>query len=207
MYGLINEKEQVDKILNGIDINPYQMRTMCRLLTRYYYQQGITDQKEIRRLIFEWANKYKLYIKLSVKHLIAEELDIYRPINDKPVYISQQEIESIKILSKKRTVRMAMVGLLCYSKIFAIDNIIDINIKDFANWIGYSNVSNFYNYALKEMLKINFVRDVEDYIKWKNGYIIKCTRKLYINFGVDNNSGEYKLEDDDFVKFFSQIVW
>ena len=204
---MINELDKINKILNGEDISPYQMRTMCRLLTRYYYQQGITDQKEIRKLIFSWANKYKLYIKLSVKHLVAEELEIYRPINNRPVYISQDEINNIKMLSNKKTVRRAMVGMLCYAKIFAIDNIIDINIKDFVNWIGYSNVSNFYNYALKEMLKINFVRDVEDYVKWKNGYITKCTRKLYVNFGLNNTESDYVLQDDNFIKFYSNIIW
>lgn len=204
---MINELDKIYKILNGEDISPYQMRTMCRLLTRYYYQQGVTDQKEIRRLIFSWANKYKLYIKLSLKHLIAEELEIYRPINNSPVYISQAEIDDIKKLSNKKTVRRAMLGILCYSKIFAIDNIIDVNIKDFVNWIGYSNVSNFYNYALKEMLKINFVRDVEDYVKWKNGYITKCTRKLYVNFGLTNTESDYILRDDNFIKFYSNIIW
>lgn len=204
---MINELDKIYKILNGEDISPYQMRTMCRLLTRYYYQQGVTDQKEIRRLIFSWANKYKLYIKLSLKHLIAEELEIYRPINNSPVYISQAEIDDIKKLSNKKTVRRAMLGILCYSKIFAIDNIIDVNIKDFVNWIGYSNVSNFYNYALKEMLKINFVRDVEDYVKWKNGYITKCTRKLYVNFGLTNIESDYILRDDNFIKFYSNIIW
>lgn len=204
---MINELDKIYKILNGEDISPYQMRTMCRLLTRYYYQQGVTDQKEIRRLIFSWANKYKLYIKLSLKHLIAEELEIYRPINNSPVYISQAEIDDIKKLSNKKTVRRAMLGILCYSKIFAIDNIIDINIKDFVNWIGYSNVSNFYNYALKEMLKINFVRDVEDYVKWKNGYITKCTRKLYVNFGLTNTESDYILRDDNFIKFYSNVIW
>lgn len=207
MLKLINEQQRVEEILRGENINPYQMRTICRLLTRYYYQQGVTDEKEIRKLIFSWANKYKLYIKLSVKHLITEELEIYRPINSSPVIISQEEIDNIKKLSKKKTVRRAMVGILCYSKIFAIDNIIDINIKDFTAWIGYSSVSNFYNYALKEMLKINFIRDVEDYVKWKNGYITKCTRKLYVNFGLDNNEGEYILSDDNFIKFFSEIKW
>lgn len=204
---MLNELERINDILNGRDINPYEMRTNCRLLTRYYYESGVTDPKEIRKLIFSWANQYKLYIKLSVKHLIAEELEIYRPINEKAVYISSYEINELKKLSKKKTVRRAMLGMLCYAKIFNIDNIIDINIKDFANWIGYSNVSNFYNYALKEMLKINFVRDVEDYTKWKNGYITKCTRKLYINFGVDRNEGEYVLADDNFIKFFAEIQW
>lgn len=204
---MLNELERINDILNGRNINPYEMRTNCRLLTRYYYESGVTDPKEIRKLIFSWANQYKLYIKLSVKHLIAEELEIYRPINEKAVYISSYEINELKKLSKKKTVRRAMLGMLCYAKIFNIDNIIDINIKDFANWIGYSNVSNFYNYALKEMLKINFVRDVEDYTKWKNGYITKCTRKLYINFGVDRNEGEYVLADDNFIKFFAEIQW
>lgn len=205
---MINELDMVNEILDGKNLNPYQMRTMCRLLTRYYYGTGTTDPKEIRKMIFSWANQYKLYIKLSVKHLIAEELEIYRPINEnKPVRISQYEIDEIKRLSKKKTVRRAMLGILCYAKIFAIDNIIDINIKDLANWIGYSNVSNFYNYALKEMLKINFVRDMEDYTKWQNGHITKCTRKLYVNFGVDKNEGEYLLDDDNFVRLFDTIEW
>lgn len=184
------------------------MRSICRLLTRYYYDLGITDQKEIRKNIFSWANKYKLYIKLSVKHLIAEELSIYRPINkDRSVRVSQGEIDAIKLLSKKRTVRRAMLGILCYAKVFAINNIIDINIKDFSNWIGYSSVSNFYNFALKEMLKINFIRDEEDYIKWQNGHITKCTRKLYVNFDVSNREGEYVLFDNNFQKLYDNIKW
>lgn len=205
---MIYEVDRVNEILDGKNINPYEMRSICRLLTRYYYDLGITDQKEIRKNIFSWANKYKLYIKLSVKHLIAEELSIYRPINkDRSVRVSQGEIDAIKLLSKKRTVRRAMLGILCYAKVFAINNIIDINIKDFSNWIGYSSVSNFYNFALKEMLKINFIRDEEDYIKWQNGHITKCTRKLYVNFDVSNREGEYVLFDNNFQKLYDNIKW
>ena len=56
------------------------------------------------------------------------------------------------------------------------------------------------------MLKINFLRDVEDYTKWENGHITKCTRKLYINFDVQNNSGDYVLDNDDFQMFFVKIL-
>ena len=109
------------------------------------------------------------------------------------------------MLSRKKTVRKAMLGMLCYAKLFAIDNIIDINIKDFCKWIGCSSQSNFYNYALKEMLKINFLRDVEDYTKWQNGYITKCTRKLYVNFNTSNDSGEFILDNDNFKEFCDNI--
>lgn len=206
---MLNEREEVKRILRGENLDPYRMRTMCRLLTRYYVEQGVDDPKEIRRLIFSWANSHKLYIKLSVKHLISEELEIYRPLGDvSELRVSRQEIEAIGSLSKKKTVRRAMVGILCYGKVFAIDNIIDINIKDFCEWIGYNGLSNFYNYALKEMLKINFVRDVNDnYAKWENGHITKCTRKLYINFGLGNKDGEYVLRDDDFESFYDTILW
>lgn len=206
---MLNERKRVEEILKGENLDPYKMRTMCRLLTRYYLEQGVDDPKEIRRLIFSWANSHKLYIKLSVKHLIAEEMEIYRPLGDvSELRVSRQEIEAISLLSKKKTVRRAMVGILCYGKVFGIDNVIDINIKDFCEWIGYNGLSNFYNYALKEMLAINFVRDVNDnYAKWENGHITKCTRKLYINFGLDSKSGEYILKDDDFKTFYDTIVW
>lgn len=206
---MINERQEAEEILSGQNLDPYKMRHMCRLLTRYYYESGITDEKEIRKQIFSWANTYKLYIKLSLKHLISEELDIYRPVSKgEPVYVSKEEINAIMQLSRKKTVRKAMLGMLCYAKMFAIDNVIDINIKDFCEWICCSSVSNFYNYALKEMLKINFLRDVEtDYAKWQNGYITKCTRKLYINFGIQNDYGEYVLDNDNFSDFFKTIYY
>ena len=204
---MLNEFEEVKKILAGEDIDPYKMRHMCRLLTRYYYGIGVTDEKEIRRLIFSWANCYKLYIKLSLKHLISEELEIYRPLTTGgAVYLSSSEINDVFRLSRKKTVRKAMVGILCYAKMFAIDNVIDVNVKDFCEWIGFSSASNFYNYALKEMLKINFLRDVENHIKWENGHITKCTRKLYINFSVQNNSGEFVLSNDLFEDFYNNIL-
>ena len=206
---MINEVQEAEDILSGVNLDPYKMRHMCRLLTRYYYQSGVTDEKEIRRQIFSWANTYKMYIKLSLKHLISEELEIYRPLsNGSPVIVAQEEIEAMQLLSRKKTVRKAMLGILCYAKMFAIDNIIDINIKDFCEWIKCSGSSNFYNYALKEMLKINFLRDVEtDYAKWQNGHITKCTRKLYVNFQIQNNDGKYILEDDDFIKFYNSIYY
>ena len=206
---MINEVQEAEDILSGVNLDPYKMRHMCRLLTRYYYQGGVTDEKEIRRQIFSWANTYKMYIKLSLKHLISEELEIYRPLsNGSPVIVAQEEIEAMQLLSRKKTVRKAMLGILCYAKMFAIDNIIDINIKDFCEWIKCSGSSNFYNYALKEMLKINFLRDVEtDYAKWQNGHITKCTRKLYVNFQIQNNDGKYILEDDDFIKFYNSIYY
>ena len=205
---MINEQQEAEAILSGENLDPYKMRHMCRLLTRYYYESGVTDEKEIRKLIFSWANTYKLYIKLSLKHLISEELSIYRPVSKgRPVVVSQKEFEAICQLSRKKTVRKAMLGILCYAKLFAIDNVIDINIKDFCEWIKFSSASNFYNYALKEMLNINFLRDVDiDYSKWQNGYITKCTRKLYVNFAVQNDSGEYVLDDDDFVSFYNHLI-
>lgn len=204
---MLNEFEEVKHIMAGENLDPYKMRHMCRLLTRYYYGIGVTDEKEIRKLIFSWANCYKLYIKLSLKHLISEELSIYRPLSTgEPVYLNRQEVDDICRLNKKKTVRKAMLGILCYAKLFAINNIIDINIKDFCEWIGFSSTSNFYNYALKEMLKINFLRDVEDYTKWENGHITKCTRKLYINFDVQNNAGDLILDNDDFQTFFVNIL-
>ena len=206
---MLNEKKEIEKILRGENLDPYKMRTMCRLLTRYYIESGVDDPKEIRKLIFSWANTHKLYIKLSVKHLITEEMSIYRPLSDvSELRVSKKEIAALKSLSKKRTVRKAMLGMLCYGKVFGVDNVVDINIKDFCEWIGYNGLSNFYNYALREMLKINFVRDVEDnYAKWENGHITRCTRKLYINFGLDDADGEYVLKDDNFEDFYRSIKW
>ncbi|WP_459567870.1 hypothetical protein, partial [Enterobacter asburiae] len=78
---MTNERLKVNDILNGVDLNAYHMRYYCTLLVRHYYGLGINDEVEIRKLIFTWANKYGLYIKLSDKHLIRDVLEKYVSID------------------------------------------------------------------------------------------------------------------------------
>ena len=205
---MTNERLKVNDILNGVDLNAYHMRYYCTLLVRHYYGLGINDEVEIRKLIFTWANKYGLYIKLSVKHLIREVLEKYVSIENHNgvVNISKSDIEYIKTQSTKKSTRKLALLILCYAKAFANENgDFDVNIRILSEWGGL-NVNNVYNRQLKELLEIRYVEDLEEIQKWKD-YIQKYTRKLRINYSLNNNNPDYVLKDNNFMKFYGEIDW
>ncbi|WP_459591964.1 hypothetical protein, partial [Enterobacter asburiae] len=68
------------------------------------------------------------------------------------------------------------------------------------------NVNNVYNRQLKELLEVGYVEDLEEIQKWKD-YIQKYTRKLRINYKLDNNNPDYILRDNNFMKFYGEIDW
>jgi hypothetical protein len=57
----INEKNEVEAILKGERVHKSYTYRTCYLLAKYYKELG-HSLLETRIAIFEWANKYKIYI-------------------------------------------------------------------------------------------------------------------------------------------------
>lgn len=210
---LINEKKQLQDIINGKNINIFNVRYYCTLLIKHFYLMGIKDSHDIISECFTWGKKNNVWIKLNIKKLVDNILSNPIEIKDvENVYVTNEELSYIKYIcgNKKKSKKLA-VGILVYAKVHGVDNVIDLNIRMMCDFIGIdisnsSKSSNFYNRDLKHLFNCNFIEDLEEVNKWKNK-LTSFNRKLRVNFKLENKCGEYIVKDDKFIDFYRNINW
>ena len=77
---MINETILVRQYLNGENINPNCLYRICFLLAKWYKEQGIEDKLQVRTNIFEWANKYGVYLPLYLNACIDNAFGMLKPL-------------------------------------------------------------------------------------------------------------------------------
>lgn len=201
---LIDESVVVRNLLDGKHIHKKCLYRNCYLLAKYYKQQGY-DQMAIREAIFDWGNKYGVYISYNLNNIIRNAMKDKQRLRDNViVHISDDDIENIVRRFDGKNVRKVALALLCCAKATADrDGEFCVSSVSLGAWVGIAN-SNIISRYLPELSDFGYVRKVESKaaFSWDKDDKYKQTHlKMLVPF---SNTGEYVLEENDIHKLYKE---
>lgn len=203
---MINEVLEIQEYLKGKNISERHLYRICFLLAKWYKQQGLNNV-EIREKIFEWGQKYKIYIKDNVNSIIYNALNDEKPLrgNETVVKISRNDVNEIVRRFDSEKVRKTALAVLCYSKVSADrDGEFNISALALSNWlkINYGNMCSRY---FKEMIDFEYIQKVcgSSTFTW-NKNTKSTTLRLKLLVPIENN-GEFVLNGNDIDGLYNDV--
>lgn len=203
---MINEKVEVESYLNGENLNNHDCSfRMCYLMAQYFLEQGKTPL-EVRRAIFDWGNKYGVYISHSVNDTIKLAIANGEHLCQNTIKISDEDIQEINLRFGTRNSRLCALGILLFAKAHADANgVVNFSQADFANWVHIKqpNVSKTFS----ELELFDYIEKIypmgDQTFFWSGNIVGKRVRyKLKV---PTKNEGNYELKDNDILNLYNQI--
>lgn len=205
---MLNEKNEVIAILEGRRINKKYTYRSCYLLAKYFKTLEY-DNIKIREEIFNWANKYNVYISDDLNSIIQRVIhDKHTLISDINIKISNDDIIEIVKRFDKYYTRLTAFAILCFAKKYADKNgIFYISCIGISNWINIDQTSLSKKY-LKELIDFGYIERVSQndlkFIHKRNKNISKMIMyKIKVNF---SNTGNHIINDINFIEEFNNII-
>ncbi len=205
---MLNEKNEINALLNGERINKIYTYRSCYLLAKYYKSLGY-DHIEIRKQIFNWGKTYGVYITDDLNSIIQ------RAINDKKelaenieIKINNSDIDEIITRFDKYNTRLTAFAILCFAKKYADKNgLFYISRIGLSNWIGINQTS-LSKRHIKELIDFGYLEKVSKneikLIRIKNKQVSKMIiYKIKVPY---KNDGEYTVVDYDIRKEYENIL-
>ena len=157
---MLNEKNEIQAILNGERINKKYTYRSCYLLAKHFKELNY-DVITIRQQIFDWANKYKIYISDDLNSIIQRAYNDKREMEDNiEIKISKEDIDEIKRRFDKYNTRLTAFAILCFAKKHADKNgMFYISQMGLSNWINIAQ-PNLSNRCLKELIGFGYIEKV-----------------------------------------------
>jgi hypothetical protein len=201
---LLNELNEVQRILNGKRINKKYTYRSYYLLAKYFKEQGL-DAVSIRHKIFEWANQNNVYVDEYLNDIIKKAFDDKKELaKDIEINISQEDINYINDRFDKYNTKLIAFAFLCYAKVHINSKSeFNINMMDFSEWIGI-HLNNIYKRYLPEIELMNFIERVS-----VNNYLHKKKKSKITTFKIKvkiRNEGNNIFYDKDLKKEFEKIM-
>lgn len=205
---MINEILEVKEYVSGKNINKKSLYRTCFMLAKWYKQQGLTNV-EIREKIFEWGNKYNVYIKYNVNSIIYQALEDKHRLrgDDAVVYINDGDVAEITRRFDSVISRKTALAILCYAKVSADQNSeFSISSLALSQWINCSSSSMSEKY-IKELIDFEYIQKSVSGKKYAWDTPDKVSVKsLKIKILVPiENTGKYVLVDNNIDKLYSDI--
>lgn len=207
---MINEILLVENLLDGKCIDKQCLFQHCFLIAKYYLQQG-KEAKEVRKLIFDWATKYRIH--LDIEELNVNRL-IYKAMNDKrrlredvSIKISHNDIKEITSRFDSKKTRKVALAILCYAKAAADrDNCFNLSVTALCSWIhvDYSHTlsKTLHELSLFEYIDYNTNKQNQKTYTWGRMTRSKSSKfKLLVPI---YNGGAYQLIDNDIDALFNE---
>lgn len=181
---------------------------MCWLLTKWYFEQGIKEPKDIRGKLFDWACKNKLYLAINVNDCIKSALSNPRRLtSDNPIRVSKSDIKEITDRFDRKNTRLCALGLLCYAKQFADqNNEFELPYTAFGNWVGIA-YNNIYTRYMPELEYFGYVKKYGKVNKATNrskGEVRSKSPRFTILVPIVNE-GEYVVENNNIIELYEKI--
>lgn len=193
---ILNEKEYVDRILSGKNLEPSKTYTFLSVYARYLYHEKELRQEEITKELntfmetryprynpLDWSASLEKYAKNAGKYSLCE---------CNGVWITEDELKTVDEIPDQTLQRLAFT-LLCLAKFQNFRN------PDNHNWVNYSNgeiysMACINTTAFKKDIKLNTLKEsgLIEYAKKVNNLNIHV---LYLY-----NEGKQKLFVSDFRK-------
>lgn len=205
---MLNEKNEIDAILNGKRINKKYTYRSCYLLAKYYKSLGYEHIK-IREEIFNWANKYGVYITDDLNSIIQRVFKDKKDIIDfVEIKISNDDIYEIVKRFDKYNTRLTAFAILCYSKMYADKNrIFQMSLVGLSNWISIQQ-QNLSTRIIRELIDFDYIEKIN---KDKYLRIIRKNHNIThpIVYKIKTsilNQGDYIFYDDNIRDEFDNII-
>jgi hypothetical protein len=204
---LLNEKNEIKELLIGNRINKKYTYRSCYLLAKHFKQMGL-NKIECREAIFEWANKYKIFISDDLNSIIGRAFNDKHEIADSvEIKVSKDDINEIIRRFDKYNTKLTAFAILCFAKRHADKNgMFYMSRIGLSNWIGIDQ-SNLSNRNIRELEDFGYLErasknDIKS-IKIRNKQVSKM---LIYKIKVDyKNIGEYIIQDVDIKKEYGDI--
>lgn len=204
---MLNEKNEIKELLNGNRINKKYTYRSCYLLAKHYKHMGL-DKVQCREAIFDWANKYKIYISDDLNNIISRAFgDKHEIAGSIDIRVSKDDILEILRRFDKYNTKLSAFSILCFAKKHADKNgMFYMSRIGLSNWIGIDQ-NNLSNRHIKELEDFGYLEraaknDIKS-IKIRNKQVSKM---LIYRIKVDfKNSGEYIVQDIDIRKEYDDI--
>ena len=176
------------------------------MLAKWYKQQGLSNV-EIREKIFEWGQRYNIYIKYNVNSIIYQALeDKHRLRGDEAIVrISQMDINEIIRRFDSVQCRKVALAILCYAKVSADrDNEFNISALALSNWLNI-NRGNMSGRYIKELIDFEYIKktDVSKTYSWDSN-VKSNTMTLKILVPIEN-TGDYILSKNNIEGLYNEI--
>lgn len=196
---------QVQEYLKG-NFSKQNLYSTYYLLAKYWKEQG-QSAAEIRKSIFDWANKHGLFVKYKLNVLIIKVFSDNKKISDGTIaYVNNEDIDRIKTLFDSKKTRLTALAILCYAKIYANANReFSISSCSLGAWINIYH-TNLRDRYIKELCLFDYLTKLEvpkNDKNWNKRDLDKST-SYRINFPI-KNIGEYKLELNDIEKLYNEV--
>ena len=205
---MLNERNEINAILNGERINKKYTYRSCYLLAKHFKFLGC-NMIETRKEIFNWANKFGVFITEDLNSIIQRAFkDKSKIIDDVCIYINDNDIGEINKRFDKYNTKLTAFAILCFSKKYANSNgIFQMSLVGLSNWVGIQH-TNISGRIIKELVDFNYIEKIN-----KNNYL-RIIRKNHsithpiiykINVPIENY-GNYIFRDNNIKEEFQEIM-
>lgn len=202
---MINETLEVKEYLEGNKINKKCLYRICYMLAKWHNQQGLSHL-EIRQYIFEWGEKYNIFIPFNLNNVIYQVIEDKSKLRENvDIKINDNDINEITKRFDSKNCRLLALGLLCLAKCSANkDNEFNVSLLSLSEWlhINHGNLSAIY---LPELIDFGYISKVntEKTFSWDKKVKSKSLT-LKINVPIHNN-GKYVINDNDIQQLYDSI--
>lgn len=205
---MINETILVQQYLEGKNINSNCLYRTCFLLAKWYKEQGIEDKLQVRTNIFEWANKYGVYLPLYLNACIDNAFGDERRLTENVIVrVSEEDIIEIKRRFDNKKTRKVALAILCYAKTFANSKgEFRISQVSFADWVKI-DPANIGRRHFRELIDYGYMSKVDGGDSKHNFWNkdVKTKMNKYKIIVPIRNTGDYILEDNNIEKLYEEI--
>lgn len=205
---MINETILVQQYLDGKNINSNCLYRTCFLLAKWYKEQGVEDKLQVRTNIFEWANKYGVYLPLYLNACIDNAFGDERRLTENVIVrVSEEDINEIKRRFDNKKTRKVALAILCYAKTFANSKgEFRISQVSFADWVKI-DPANIGRRHFKELIDYGYMSKVDGGASKHNFWNkdVKTKMNKYKIIVPIRNTGDYILEDNNIDKLYEEI--
>lgn len=202
---MINEIEEANSYLNGVNVNKNNNYRAVYMLSRYYHGIGNNEQ-ETREILNEWKNKYNIEY-YDINNAITEGFKNNRPLREKVnIDISKYDVEKIVSLFDNRSCRLLAFALLCYSVCEeSINQYFSVYPTVFSIWLGISRQT-FYN-SLNKLEKFGYisVKQKSSWYKTRTKGMVSKQDKLVMVKVYKYPEKDYMITGTNFVNEFNNI--
>lgn len=181
---------------------------ICLLLAKWFYEHGDTTVLQIRNHLKEWAIENDFYFNVAMNPVASRVIeDNMKLLGTGDIYVSRDDI--LEIIDRFDTYyeRMVALAVLCYGKAYADrDGKFKLSKRALGHWLGF-NQKTIKKY-IDNLINLGYMSLYEEggLSSWYNKTVVSQlnTYSLSVNY---ENTGEYKLIDNDIVSLYAEIFY
>lgn len=196
---MLNEVEFVKYILtHKIKLQSRSVFRLAFMIAKYLHEQG-KENKDIRLELIKWARFQEISLCFDINSMIYAATKSKVPLkSDFEVWISDNDIETIKMMFDKPRTKLVALIILCLCKIEQTDEIY-FNVNVLAQWLNKCS-QHLHSRTLKELESFGYIErlkeDTEDVFRvfGNKKYYAQNKIKLLVDF---DEKGEYLINSNN----------